>query len=377
MILWISFSILISYCLFLMVIIYGWFRIRDFTYSGSDLIKVSVIIPVRNEQSNIIRILDSLAVQTYPAHCYEIIIMDDNSTDNTVQFVEEYKNAEKVNISIFQMANYGSESGSPKKAAITKGVDLAFGEIILITDADVYIPETWIHSYSGAFLKSGAKFISGPVIIRARDSFYEEMQSVEFAVLVTTGASSLYLGYPNMCNGANLGFRKDAFKKVGGYEGNDRIISGDDEFLLFKMHKFFPDGILFLKSKNVLIQTKPVSNIKDFYHQRRRWSGKWSVHSNKNNKMLAIYVFIVNINFLLIPVFWLLGFVGVYLVFAAFLIKMCLEYFLIRSFYQEYSKQMKMIPFVVTSLLYSIYAITFGILANFGSYNWKGRNYKT
>jgi hypothetical protein len=96
-----------------------------------------------------------------------------------------------------------------------------------------------------------------------------------------------------------------------------------------------------------------------------------------NNKVLAIYVFIVNMTFLLLPVFWLLEFLAVYLLFSAFLFKTVLEYFLIRSFYQKYSKHLKTLPFVVTSLLYSIYAITFGILANFGSYNWKGRNYKT
>ncbi len=360
-----------------MVIIYGWYRIKDYGYSGSDLLRVSVIISVRDEESNIIRVLDSLTAQTYPAQWYEIIVIDDNSTDKTVELVEKYSEACRGSVRIFQIANYNEGIGSPKKAAITTGVEVALGEIILITDGDVYIPESWIDSYSKAFLESDAKFISGPVMVKTLDSFYEEMQAVEFAVLVTTGASLLSLGYPNMCNGANLGFRKEAFNIVGGYTGNDKIISGDDEFLLFKMHNFFPDEIIFLKSKDTLIQTKPVSNIKDFYHQRRRWSGKWSVHSNMNNKVLAIYVFIVNMTFLLLPVFWLLEFLAVYLLFSAFLFKTVLEYFLIRSFYQKYSKHLKTLPFVVTSLLYSIYAITFGILANFGSYNWKGRNYKT
>ena len=101
---------------------------------------------------------------------------------------------------------------------------------------------------------------------------------MEFASLIGVGGASIKLGYPNICNGANLSFRKDSFKHLNGYNGNGHIASGDDEFLLQKFASFNSKGIRFMKDPQALITTIPQKSLIEFYHQRKRWTRKLKHH---------------------------------------------------------------------------------------------------
>src|SRR4051812_19154096 len=81
----------IIYLLFILFCWIGWRRIpvqQTLTYNPST--SVSVIIPARNEQQNILNCIEDLAGQDYPSAMYEIIVVDDHSTDDTAELVDEF-----------------------------------------------------------------------------------------------------------------------------------------------------------------------------------------------------------------------------------------------------------------------------------------------
>ena len=79
-----------------------------------------------------------------------------------------------------------------------------------------------------------------------------------------------------MCNGANLAYEKKAFYEVNGFTGIDNIASGDDMLLMHKIYKQYPERVLFLKSTDAIVQTKPMETlsriflIKEFAGQVRQ-----------------------------------------------------------------------------------------------------------
>ena len=95
-----------------------------------------------------------------------------------------------------------------------------------------------------AMQKNNLVMATAPVVYFARN-WRAPLLDIEFASLIAIGASSLCSGFPNMCNGANLAFTKDAFNQVNGYQGYENVVSGDDEFLLYKVFKRFPTRVRF------------------------------------------------------------------------------------------------------------------------------------
>ena len=114
----------------------GWMKCPEFVMSKEFFPqkKVSIIIPARNEESNIGSCLASLKEQSYPLALLEIIVVDDHSNDKTAEIVKAFPLG---NIRLIRLAEQLSvEINSYKKKAIETGVDSATGEWIITTDAD-------------------------------------------------------------------------------------------------------------------------------------------------------------------------------------------------------------------------------------------------
>jgi cellulose synthase/poly-beta-1,6-N-acetylglucosamine synthase-like glycosyltransferase len=372
---WFIIIIAVSYILFVIFLIKGWEGLKHTDVNKVDDLNITVLIPVRNEIGNVHRLVRCLEDQSYPRGNYEVIFIDDNSEDGTLEALRERSAKGNLKLKIIKLEKACVAYNSFKKAAITQGIRAAKGDYILLTDGDVHMGKHWIQSYASRFSQKDVKFISGPVVMESTN-FLQDIQSIEFASLIGTGAAFIHYGIPVMCNGANLAFEKDVFWEVDGYEDNKDVVSGDDEFLMYKVHKNYPLKVSFLKSPHCLVRIPPVYSLKDFYYQRRRWSGKWKKHANTNSKILAVYIFIAHVSFMMLLLFLALHKIPLFAIILFFLIKLILEYFFFKNIFRFYAKPLNIFPFVISSLLYSIYAITFGILSNTGGYKWKGRQYK-
>jgi cellulose synthase/poly-beta-1,6-N-acetylglucosamine synthase-like glycosyltransferase len=204
-----------------------------------------------------------------------------------------------------------------------------------------------------------------------------------------TGAS-VHKKFHSMCNGANLAYSKSAFNNVDGFAGIDTIASGDDMLLMHKIYKQNPDAVLFLRSKEVIVQTQPVKSIKEFLNQRIRWASKADKYDDKRIFVVLLLVYLFNCLLLVMPVvaiFKNIKFnIGLYpfslvfslleLWFFLLIVKIVTELLFLFPVAKFFNKQSLLWLFPIMQPLHILYTVIAGWLGKFGSYKWKDRNVK-
>lgn len=326
----------------------------------------SIIIPVRNESKNIVKLLESIVKQN--TKNFEVILIDDASEDDTVKIAKAFLGLLDLKILYLSKEERGN---APKKNAITKAIGVAKYDLIFCTDGDCVLPTKLLDQYAEIFNNERVKFISGPVtFFESRDSFFKriwhKIQIVEFASLVGSAAVSIFLGKPNMCSGANIAYRKSAFVDVNGYEGNKELASGDDEFLMHKIHSKYTDGVFFAKSSEVIVETNACESVVAFYNQRKRWASKWTKYDSYLPKLIAMFVFFVNIFTIYLIVSGLWSILAIRYVFEFIFLALVLGFL---------KKKSSIIFIPLVQLFYPFYVAFFGLNSLFmnKNYNWKGR----
>ncbi|MGC3948660.1 MAG: glycosyltransferase [Chryseolinea sp.] len=252
---------------------------------------VSVVIAARNEANTLPFLIHDL--QQQQGCRFEVIIVDDGSEDNTIANTRQSIN-DDPRFTILPSTQAG------KKSALSLGVHHANGTIILTTDADCRVGANWIANMTSAFIDPSTMLVFGPVRIAGTTPF-DELQAIEFSTLVGTAAATLAISRPTMCNGANLSYRKAAFINVGGYTGDIGIPSGDDEFLMRKILKIYPESVRYCSAQEAWVATAPSETIKAFFHQRVRWAGKWKFNESPTSLLLAGFVFLFHLMVVAIP----------------------------------------------------------------------------
>lgn len=330
----------------------------------------TVIIPVRNEKNNVTGLFHDLQRQEFSSDRFEIIFVNDHSEDSTVPCIEQLLNTGPVPTRVVDLVN-----GEGKKAALQLGIALAKGSIIVTTDGDCRVLPGWLKSISGFYKDSNIEMVFGPVTFEKENTLVEKLQTIEFASLIGTGAASLTLGMPNMCNGANLSFRKEAFAAVDGYAGNEDIASGDDEFLMHKIYRSAPKGVRFNRSVEGVVYTKAHERLTDFFHQRKRWASKWRLYANPGAIVLAIFIFLLNLSIIMTIGLLIVRFSMHQWLLIPLLMKILLEGFFLWLVLRFLRKKLNPFPFIILQFTYPFYVILFGIAVNFGKFTWKGRKH--
>lgn len=361
------FSLLVFGCYFGLMgfLIAGWARATRTKPGSPNKFNefVSVIIPARNECSNIGHLLSDLEKQSYAR--FEVIVVDDHSDDETVNMVRRFTDK---NPTYKVLRN----DAAGKKTALTLGIHSANGSIIVTTDADCRVSSNWISSLVETFKDQNVKMVIGCVKMEA-NSFFASLQSLEFASLIGTGVAMAAFKLAVMCNGANLAFRKSVFDEVGRYEGNLHIPSGDDEFLMRKVLKAYPDGIEASADKQSVVTTLPSASLKQFLQQRIRWAGKWSADRSVPAAMLAIFIFAFQLITILLLLFMLMNWLDLKTFILLILTKASVELFFLKKVTQFLESKWTWAGFVLLQVIYPGYVVATAILSRFNSFEWKGR----
>ncbi|MGD1893698.1 MAG: glycosyltransferase [Cyclobacteriaceae bacterium] len=376
---------ILGYCLLVVWFHYHWLQIPLFHYDKgqSDLqinLKVSVIIPVRNEAVHIVPLLRDLSQQRlnetllFPTQKWEVIVVNDHSEDETLVLVEEFQANTLINLQYFSAPAPG-KSLSPKKAALYRGIQAAKGEVVVTVDGDCRIGPYWLTTWVDFFQKYQPALVAGGVTFCQERSWFERLQTLEFASLIGMGAASIQSKQPITCNGANLAFRREAFFEVGGYQGHWHIPSGDDEFLLHAMFRKFPTEIYFLKSPEVLVKTYAKKTVSEFIQQRKRWAGKWRMHREGLVTMLAGLVFGFHLLFIATLADWVMNGIESRWFVWLLLLKIGVEYVFIKSVLGFLKKKLNPVNFLSLQVLYSAYFVLIGLIASIGGYTWKNRTH--
>lgn len=371
-----SLIIFVAYCA--IILLYNsWFNaLQPFCVQNEieDKIFFSVIIPARNEEANIAACLNSILQQNYAANLYEIIVIDDCSTDSTAVIVEEFSNKNK-NILLIDLKSEldNCRLNAYKKKAIEIGIKRAKGNWIVTTDADCVVPENWLKNFNTFIIKNNCVFIAAPVVFNTNNSILQNFQYIDFMALQATTAASVYKQFHTMCNGANLAYSKQAFEQVNGFKNIDNIASGDDMLLMNKIKKIYPKQIGYLFSNQSIVTTQPMFSWSSFINQRIRWASKADKYDDKTLLPVLLIVYLVNFNILLFFALGLFYSNCLILALTMFFTKFLIELIFIKSASKFFGK-VSALTFLILQPLHIIYIIIAGWLGKFGNYSWKDRN---
>jgi cellulose synthase/poly-beta-1,6-N-acetylglucosamine synthase-like glycosyltransferase len=381
----ISIIFLILYTTLIIYYRFAFSSIKQFNNSTikqfNHLTKLSIIIPARNEDANIENCIQSILQNNYPTTLFEILVVDDHSEDNTANIVKKY---EQQNVKLISLKDFVKDKiNSYKKKAIEVGIAQASGKLIITTDADCIVPNTWLQTIASFYEEKKTAFIAAPVLIDCGWSFIQIFQSMDFMTLQGITAAVVHKKQMTMCNGANMAYERAVFYEVGGFAGIDNIASGDDMLLMHKIYKQYPDRVLFLKSKEAIVKTAPVNTIKQFFNQRIRWASKADKYDDKRILPVLILVYFFNCLMLALPIVALFNnaqysmfnvqcsMLGFWL--WMFLLKTLAELFFLFPVASFFGKKSMLWFFPLLQPFHICYTILAGWLGKFGKYTWKER----
>lgn len=357
------------YSLLVLFFWYSWKNIP--VYSAGSIVphnKISIIVPARNEERNIGQLLNALTTQEYPSGLYEIIVVDDHSTDKTASVVKGYPGVKLISLSSNDTEN------SYKKKAIETGIKAATGDLIVTTDADCIPPPGWLKNLIAFAEEKKAVFVAAPVLITHNDSLLQVFQTMDFMVLQGITGGAVHNRKLSMCNGANIAYAKEAFYQVKGFTGIDDIASGDDMLLMYKIWKQYPDKVHYLKSQEAIVATQPQHSWKAFFNQRIRWASKAAKYEDKRLFPVLLLVYVFNLSFLVLfiaacisPFYWkwlLILWAG----------KTVVELPLFVSTAAFFRQQSTIKWFFFFQPVHILYTLISGFFGQMGRYEWKGRN---
>jgi biofilm PGA synthesis N-glycosyltransferase PgaC len=367
----ICFVVAVAYCFVVLQVSSNWKKIPEFGITKNDpSTPVSIIIAARNEEKNIVSCLNSLLKQNYPKHLFELIVVDDDSTDSTAVLVQVLA-AKTSDIPIKLIKANPLRPG--KKNAISTGIENTNGKLIITTDADCVMGNQWLSSIVSFYEKYHPKMIIGPVVIHEANIGLEFLQSMEMMSLMAFTAAFCYRNKPIMSNGANLAYERSAFMEVKGFEGIDQLASGDDVLLMNKFANKFPGEIKFLRSQEAIVSTKAQAGIRQFINQRIRWSSKGIANMSLASILVAAIVGSINIalSSCLFLSFFYGKFAGIFLMLLA--LKSIVDYALLNTVSDFFKKRIQVKYFLASQLLYSFYVMLILFLGMRKRYEWKGR----
>lgn len=365
-----------AYALQVVAAAVGFVRVRrDPVPAAPDPVPlVSIVVPARNEADGIEACLDSLRACDYPEERYEIIVVDDRSTDETAALVQSRQPAGHgapagaPQVRLVEMAETDGRTGPHKPAAVAKGVSAANGAVILTTDADCTVPPGWMRSMVRRCTPE-TPFVAGPVAYDHDELFLPRLQALELMGLVAYGAGTLGLGIPTFCNSANVAYRREVIA------AREETPNGaaQDEMLLQHVAYESDRDVAFNADPDARVTTEPAPSFDSYLQQQARWAhmglrypfalprilvvGLWATHTVL---LLAALVAIA------VPA-WreptLLAFLG----------KMGADALLAVPAARHFDEGDLPRSAVPTELLLLLAVPLVGLLGSFGAVEWKGR----
>ena len=152
------------------------FHLRD----KNPTLKFTIIIPFRNESKNLPKLLRSLDGLNYPKSLFEVLFINDESSDQSVDVIKKWQNKSSLDLKVIDTIR---KTSSPKKDAISLGVIQANHEWIVSTDADCQVPRFWLDAYDDFLTTNHLKMAVAPVTYSDLSSFFKRLQALDILSL--------------------------------------------------------------------------------------------------------------------------------------------------------------------------------------------------
>ena len=371
--------IIITYLCIIGLLCYGFDLVDDFEVQDiPHKTKFSVIIPFRNEANNLPNLLESILKLEYPKSMFDIILVDDDSEDDSVAVINSIikKHPFKLaNVDLHIIKNIRT-SNSPKKDAITTAVLVSKYNWIVTTDADCSLPKYWLDAFDECIQLKKTNSIVAPVTYHSKMTFLNRFQTLDMLSLQGATIGSFGIKKPILCNGANFCYRKELFHTVNGFKDNNTIASGDDIFLLEKFLAHDAKKVHYLKSKNAIVITNPANGLNALIHQRLRWASKTSQNKNEFTKGIGLVIFFGNLTCFGILLAIFLNIIALDIAVALYSIKFSIDFLLLFKTTRFFKQENLLLSYVFSSIIYPIFNVSIVFLTFFKSYEWKNRTFK-
>jgi cellulose synthase/poly-beta-1,6-N-acetylglucosamine synthase-like glycosyltransferase len=369
----ILFVVLIIYVVFIVQLIFGFDKVKTFVRTNEKpTTTFSIIVPFRNEEKNLPKLLQSISNLNYPKELFELIMVDDFSKDASERVYIKWR-MENGNIETTLLENLRL-SNSPKKDALSRAIPITKYDWVVTTDADCIVNENWLLTLDNFIQKNNSEMVVGAVVYKTKNNWFHHFQQLDLLSLQGTTIGSFGIGKPFMCNGANFAYTKKLFLELGGFGGIKDTVSGDDVMLLQKAILKYSDKVHYLKNVVSIVKTKPENDLYKLFMQRVRWASKTTSYSGSYSKILAVVVLLMNVSLVVLFVssfkFQVSGFLVI-----GFFIKYAVDYILLYKS-NQYLRNGKFLLPLASSLVYPIFCSCVGVYSLFGSFTWKGRKFR-
>ncbi len=248
--------------------------------------QLTVIVPFKNESAALPSLLPGLQKALKPIKQFEVLFIDDHSTDDGVNLIRTFDNES------FQVIK---SSGCGKKAAVETGIEKAIYDFIFTTDADCELPANCFRGLPTD--GKDAVMICGAVIVKNSAGFLSAFQHVESLILAFLTAAFIKGKRPLTCAGANLFYGKSLFKEVNPYADNRSINSGDDHYFLQKV-KAHSSGDILMNPNHSPVVTQPQTSLKALFSQKARWAGKLKYKGSATAGFTGLFLATVQLAFM-------------------------------------------------------------------------------
>jgi cellulose synthase/poly-beta-1,6-N-acetylglucosamine synthase-like glycosyltransferase len=247
--------------------VYLWFIVPLAVYQSGDeeastpsepYPSVSVLVPAYNEEGYVGRCLDHILDSDYPADAYEVIVIDDGSTDGTY---EEARQRAGPNVTVHSKSNEG------KHAALNDGLELTNSDIVVVVDADSFVqPDALSKAVATLQSDSATGAVASDVKVLNRQNSVSRIQTLEYILGINTlrRAFDFFRVVPVVpgCLGA---FRREALLDAGGYD--DDTLTEDFDVTI----KILRAGWA-VRHTSAAVWTEAPYSWRDLYRQRLRWN---------------------------------------------------------------------------------------------------------
>jgi biofilm PGA synthesis N-glycosyltransferase PgaC len=331
---------------------------------ASESPSVSILVPFRNEETELPKLLKAVEALDYPRDCFELILVDDHSDDRSLSMVTSFKRTSSVSTKVLQL---GTETG--KKAALQLAMAQASYDLVVQTDADCRFSNMWLRRMVGS-LEKETQVVAGVVSMESQGGFWSRFAAMEYMSLQAITAAFIGLKKPIMASGANLLYSKELWSQA---KLKTERHSGDDTFFIQQAGR--GGVVLFALDKEAQVTTKAPATLKELLNQRARWGGKSFSYPSLSARLLAVLITLLNLQILILLLLSIKNPGYALALIAMIVVKGLADFFFLRHFARLSDQRHLMKHFVPSSIVYPFYILITVLYILFGKAEWKGRSF--
>lgn len=322
--------------------------------------KLSIVIAAKNEEKNINSLLNSLEKLNYPKENFEVIIVDDNSTDKTAELIKS-RLSDKNNFALI-IADKKKFEG--KKGALTIGIENAKNNFIVITDADCKPETNWLNAIARG-LDYGYDFVFGVAPIHTGKTFVEKLSAFENLKNSYLTIAAVGLNIPYSAAARSFAFRKTSFERIGGYSNTTETLSGDDDLLIREAvkNKMLIGTVI---EPDALVYSAAPKSFDEYFKQKKRHL-QTSFHYLFKQKIFLGFWHLINLISLLSIV---LGFISPILA-LPFAFKVVYDLFVVIKDQKDLGQDFKFYEILYLQILFEVFVVINFFYSLSGNTKWK------